>query len=90
MGRASIRNFGFSINYKWIDSFIFEGSPQFTGIIPAYDMLDAQINVGVNRINTTFKIGASNVLDNRVFQTYGGPRIGRLAYVSATYEFKKK
>lgn len=89
-GQASIRNFGFSINYKWIDEFIFEGSPQFTGIIPSYDMLDAQVNVTVNKINTTFKLGASNILDNKVFQTYGGPRIGRLAYISAVYEFKKK
>jgi hypothetical protein len=44
----------------------------------------------VNKLNTTFKLGASNILDNKVFQTYGGPRIGRLAYISATYEFKKK
>ncbi len=89
-GGTSIPNFGFSVNYKWIDEFIFEGSPQFTGIIPSYDMLDAQINVTVNKLNTTFKLGASNILDNKVFQTYGGPRIGRLAYFSATYEFKKK
>ncbi len=90
LGNARIPNFGFSINYKWIDEFIFEGSPQFTGIIPSYDMLDAQVNVTVDKINTTFKLGASNILDNKVFQTYGGPRIGRLAYLSATYEFKKK
>ncbi len=89
-GGTSIPNFGFSVNYKWIDEFIFEGSPQFTGVIPSYDMLDAQINVAVNKLNTTFKLGASNILDNKVFQTYGGPRIGRLAYISAVYEFKKK
>lgn len=82
--------FGFNLNYKWIDGFLFEGSPQFTGFIPTYDLLDAQINFAVPKINTTFKIGASNILDNRQFQTYGGPRIGRMAYISATYDFKKK
>lgn len=85
-----VNNFGFNVNYKWIDGFLFEGSPQFTGPIPQYDLLDAQINWRSNKLNTTFKLGASNLLDNQVFQTYGGPRIGRLAYFSVLYEFKKK
>ncbi len=37
--------FGFNINYKWIDNFTFEGSPQFTGLIPSYELLDAQVNM---------------------------------------------
>ena len=81
---------GFNVNYKWVDGFLFEGSPQFTGFIPAYGLLDAQINARFEAINTTLKLGASNVLDNQVFQTYGGPRIGRLAYASLLYEFRKK
>jgi len=80
---------GFNVNYKWIEGFLFEGSPQFTGFIPTYDLLDAQVNVRVQSINTTFKIGASNLLDNRTFQTFGGPEIGRLAYVSITYDWRK-
>ena len=83
-------DFGFSINYKWIDGFIFEGSPQFTGAIPSYNMLDAQVNWQVKKINTTFKLGASNLLNNMTFQTYGGPRIGRLAYLSLLYDWNKK
>jgi len=82
--------FGFTVNYKWIDSFIFEGSPQFTGVIPSYELLDAQVNLTVSRLNTVFKIGASNILNNMQFQTYGGPRIGRMAYVSVVYDFRKK
>jgi len=81
-----IKNLGFNINYKWIQGFIFEGSPQFTGLIPTYDLLDAQVNVRFDKIDTTMKIGASNVLNKMNFQTYGGPRIGRLAYISFTYE----
>lgn len=83
-------DFGFNVNYKWIDGFVFEGSPQFTGIIPSYSMLDAQMNWHVKKINTTFKLGASNILNNLTFQTYGGPRIGRLAYLSLTYDWKKR
>ncbi len=81
---------GFSMVYKWIQGFMFEGSPQFTGFIPTYDLLDAQVNFTFPRLNTTLKIGASNVLNNKQFQTYGGPRIGRLAYVSLLYDFREK
>jgi iron complex outermembrane recepter protein len=90
IGNIKIRGLGFNVNYKWIEGFIFEGSPQFTGFVPTYALLDAQININVPKINTTFKLGASNLLDNKQFQTYGGPRIGRLAYFSIRYEFNKR
>ncbi len=80
---------GFNVNYKWVQGFLFEGSPQFTGFIPSYGLLDAQVNVRFPEASTTLKLGASNLLDNQVFQTYGGPRIGRLAYASLLYEFRK-
>ena len=87
---SSIEDFGFNITYKWIDGYLFEGSPQFTGLIESYGLLDAQLNFTIQPINTTLKLGASNILDNDVFQVYGGPRIGRLAYVSATYNWQKR
>lgn len=89
-GNLTINNFGFSVNYRWQEGFLFEGSPQFTGFIPSYDLLDAQINWKSRKIRTTFKLGASNLLDNQIFQTYGGPRIGRLAYFSILYEPSSK
>ena len=61
-----------------MEGFQFEGSPQFTGYIPSYGLVDAQVNVKVNKIKTTFKIGASNVLNNKHFETYGGHRSGDL------------
>ncbi|HNG89896.1 MAG TPA: TonB-dependent receptor, partial [Saprospiraceae bacterium] len=81
---------GFNVNYKWIQGFVFEGSPQFTGNIPSYELMDAQVNMIVPRLNATFKIGASNLLNNKQFQTYGGPRIGRMAYVTVIYDYRKK
>jgi len=53
--------FGFNTNYKWIEGFLFEGSPQFTGRIPSYDMFDAQVNYTVKKWKTVFKLGASNL-----------------------------
>lgn len=81
---------GFNVNYRWVQSFIFEGSPQFTGLIPSYGLFDAQITFNLDNVNTAIKIGASNVLNNKIYQTYGGPRIGRMAYISAVYDFKEK
>ena len=87
---AGIENVGFSVNYKWVDGFIFEGSPQFTGFVPSYDMFDAQVNKYFPKIKTTFKLGGSNLLNNRAFQIYGGPRVGRLVYFSFTTELDPK
>ena len=83
---GKLRNWGFNVNYKWMEGFLFEGSPQFTGFIPSYGLLDGQVNFSIPKLNTTIKLGATNILDNQVFQTYGGPRIGRLAYISFLYE----
>ncbi|MBL7951476.1 MAG: TonB-dependent receptor [Flavobacteriales bacterium] len=87
-----IQNWGFNINYRWIQSFLFEGSPQFTGTIPTYDLLDAQVSKKVPGIDCTFKAGASNLLNNKVYMVYGGPLVGRMAFVSVLYEpvWKKK
>ncbi len=89
IGDFTLKNWGFNVNYKWVEGFLFEGSPQFTGWIPSYGLLDGQINYTVPRIKTTFKVGASNILNNKQFQVYGGPRIGRMAYISAVFDLKK-
>lgn len=97
-------SFGFSVNYKWIQGFVFEGSPQFTGFVPSYDMLDAQINFNVPDWHTTFKLGASNIMgllplfdqegqrrtvfNNMNYQVYGGPYVGRLAYFSILFDIE--
>jgi iron complex outermembrane receptor protein len=75
-------HFSFSMNYKWIQGFRFEGAPQFTGSIPSYALVDAQVSWAVPKIKSVFKLGASNIMNNRVFMVYGGPRVGRMAYFS--------
>lgn len=77
---------GYSINYKWQEGFLFEGSPQFTGFVESYGMVDAQWNSTISKWHAVVKIGANNLLDNQVYQVYGGPSVGRLAYISFTFE----
>ncbi len=92
LGKLKINNWGFNINFKWIDGFQYTGSPQFTGEVPSYYMLDAQLNYTLKKAHLTFKVGAQNLTNNMAFQVYGGPRVGRLVYFSVLFDwnfFKK-
>jgi outer membrane receptor for ferrienterochelin and colicin len=80
---------GYGINYKWQEGFLFEGSPQFTGVVNSYGMLDVQWNTSISKLNAVFKIGASNALNSLIYQVYGGPSVGRMAYASITFELNK-
>ncbi|WP_417610331.1 TonB-dependent receptor [Owenweeksia hongkongensis] len=82
------KHLGFNVTYKWIQGFLFEGSPQFTGYIDSYDLLDAQVSYAFPKQGINLKLGSSNLLNNKVFQVYGGPRVGRLTYFSISYELK--
>tara|TARA_B100000963_G_scaffold8853_1_gene6931 strand:+ start:883 stop:3729 length:2847 start_codon:yes stop_codon:yes gene_type:complete len=86
---TKIKNIGFNINYKWIQGFIFEGSPQFSGKVPTYGLLDFQINKNFKKQNLTLKLGSSNLLNNKVLQVYGGPFIGRMMYFSLLFDSSK-
>ena len=85
-----VNGIGFNINYKWIQGFLSEGSPQFTGIIPSYGLVDAQVNKLIEKVNLTIKLGASNMLNNKVLQVYGGPFVGRMFYISISFDTNSK
>lgn len=78
----NVRGFGFNVNFKYIQGFTFEGSPQFSGAIPTYTLLDAQVSYEWAKIYTTFKFGGSNLISKKNYQTYGGPAVGRMLYGS--------
>ena len=82
------REHGFNINFKWVSGFRFEGSPQFTGDIESYNVVDAQVNRYFKNLHTTLKLGASNLLNNEHYEVYGGPLVGRLVYLSALYSLR--
>ena len=84
----NIGKISFNTNFKWVQGFIFEGSPQFTGSIPSYGLLDFQITKQISKLDLAIKLGASNILNNEIIQVYGGPFIGRMAYLSLLFDFK--
>ena len=85
-----VKGLGFNINYKWIQGFLSEGSPQFTGNIPSYGLMDAQVNKLIEKAKLTVKLGASNLLNNKVLQVFGGPYVGRMVYLSLSFDTNSK
>jgi outer membrane receptor protein involved in Fe transport len=81
---------GYAVNYKWVDQYFWEGSPQFTGPVPGFDVVDAQVNYTLKKSGLNFKVGCSNLLNNLHIEAYGGPLIGRLAFAAIQYEWAKK
>ena len=77
------KNFGFNVNYRWTDSFLWQNSFA-TGDIPSFSVLDAQINYAVPCIKSTFKVGASNLLAEEYATAVGTGQIGSLYYLSWT------
>ena len=86
----NLNQIGFNINFKWIEGFVFEGSPQFTGTVPTYGLLDFQITKAFPKNNLSAKFGSSNVLNNKVLQVFGGPYVGRMIYLSVLFDWKDK
>ncbi|WP_216726826.1 TonB-dependent receptor [Hymenobacter siberiensis] len=78
------KNFGFGLNYRWQQDY-YSQTFLVNGTVPAYHTLDAQLSYSVPAPNLRFKLGASNLL-NRYYVSYlGGPSVGGLYYLSATY-----
>ncbi|MEC3964779.1 TonB-dependent receptor [Flagellimonas halotolerans] len=78
---ALFKNFGFNVNYRWSDSYYWEASFA-DGNIPAYTVLDAQINYSVPSIKSVFKLGGSNLLGDEYYTAIGTGFIGSIYYLS--------
>ena len=78
-----IKNLGFNINYRWSDSFVWQATFA-DGNVPAYSVVDAQINYTIPLIKSTIKVGAANIGNNEYFTAFGTGHIGSQYYVSLT------
>lgn len=76
---------GFSISARWSDSYLWQ-SPFGQGEIDAYTVLDGFISYKLTDVKSTFKIGASNLLNTPYRTMYGGPEIGGQYYLSMTFD----
>ncbi|MBL0745041.1 TonB-dependent receptor [Chryseolinea lacunae] len=83
--REVVKNLGFNVVYRWQQSFLWE-SPLANGSIPAYHTFDAQVSYKLPELKSTFKLGGTNILNNRYIQYAAGPTIGALYYFSITVD----
>lgn len=82
-------NWSAALSFKWVQGYEFEGSPQFTGTIEDYTSTDAQLSYFYEDWHSTFKFGITNMLNDVHYEIYGGPKIGRLYYLSVKYHLDK-
>jgi len=76
--------YGFNVNYRWQDKFFFEGDLA-NGILPAVNILDAQISYKFPKVKSVIKFGANNLLNQYYYNAIGNSRVGGLYYVSFGY-----
>ncbi len=77
------KNFGFNVAWRWSDTYYWEATFG-SGIIPAYQTVDAQINLNVPVMKSSFKAGATNLMGHEYFTAIGTPDIGSMYYLSWT------
>ncbi|WP_153799939.1 TonB-dependent receptor [Foetidibacter luteolus] len=83
--REIVKNLGFSVVFKWQQSFLWE-SPLVTAQIPAYSTVDAQVTYRVPEAKASIKIGGANLFNKKYLQYAGGPTIGGLYYATITFD----
>ncbi|GAB2946581.1 TonB-dependent receptor [Hymenobacter coalescens] len=77
----------YNVNYRWVEGHRQE-MPFATGNIATYSTLDASVGYALPKLAATLQAGASNLLDTNNVQVFGGPRIGRLAYLGLLVDVK--
>lgn len=77
--------FGFQVNYRWQQAFLWESSFG-VGVIPDFGTLDAQVSYKVPEWKSTLKLGASNILNERYTTSFGNPTLGSIYYFQITFD----
>lgn len=83
--RKVFDNFGFHVNFRWQDSFVWEST---FGVwnVPEFGVLDAQVNYKISNIKTIVKLGGTNLLGGDYRTNLGAPFVGQQFYLSLTFD----
>jgi hypothetical protein len=74
-------NFGFNISGRWNSEYLWQ-SNFADGMIDAATVVDAQINYGIPKLKSVFKVGAANLGGKEYRQILGAGLIGQQYFVS--------
>jgi hypothetical protein len=83
--RKIVKDLGFNINYRYQESFQWQSS-YGNWIVPAFGVLDAQLNYKVSPIKSIIKIGATNLGGGDYRTNLGSPFVGQQYYISITFD----
>ncbi len=83
-----VNGYGFNVNWHWQSAFDWYGTfnAENPGRINAYSLIDLQLNKKIPKFKAMVKIGASNLLNNHIYEAYGSPTIGAIYYVAITFD----
>lgn len=85
LGKSNVyKDFGFNVLWHWQEAFNWNSTflGNRNGRIQTYSLVDLQLNKKLPKQNLMIKVGGSNILNNKIEQSYGSPAIGALYYVS--------
>lgn len=82
---SAFKNFGFDINYRWQNKFLWS-SPFGLGNIAAQGSLDAQLNYTISKAMSVIKIGGTNLAAKSYRTNYGSPFIGTTFLVTWIFD----
>ncbi|RPE00201.1 TonB-dependent receptor [Aureibaculum marinum] len=81
-GNTSLfKNFGFQIDYRWSDEFLWESSFA-DAMIDARSVVDAQVNYSIPKMKSIFKLGGTNIGGKEFMSAPGTGSLGSMYYVS--------
>ncbi|RYU94000.1 carboxypeptidase-like regulatory domain-containing protein [Emticicia agri] len=93
---GSGEKFGFNINFKHQNAFLWQGSfnqPTTTGTVffsnttvPAINNLDAQVSMKIPSMKSIIKLGGTNIGGKPYMQAYGSAFVGSMYYVSLSFD----
>lgn len=85
------KEFGFSANWRWTDAVSKNANDNNSHInnnLDAKSVIDLQVSHSFPKLNTVFKMGASNLLNHYYLESANGPSIGGVYYFSVMYNIK--
>lgn len=83
--RKLFENFGFNINFRWQQGFLWESSYGVWNV-PEFGVLDAQVNYKLTALRSMLKIGATNLGGGDYRTNLGAPFVGQMYYISLTFD----
>ncbi len=74
-------NLGFNVNARWQDEFLWQASIA-NALVSERTVIDAQVNLRIPKLKSTFKIGGSNIVGDEYRSAVGAGAVGSQFFIS--------